>query len=96
MASQIQIENAQPGSPSSQWDLSSPGSSTIEGFATDISVNRGQTINFKIDTDSTNYRIDIYRLGYYAGLGAPDHNDSDAQQGHKSATAGRKPRDRFG
>src|SRR3984893_8447612 len=42
----------------------------IEGFADDISVNRGQTINFKINTDSNNYRIDIYRLGYYQGLGA--------------------------
>ena len=29
-----------------------------------------QTISFKIDTNSTNYRIDIYRLGYYGGMGA--------------------------
>ena len=42
----------------------------IEGFTDNISVNRGQTINFKINTDCKNYRIDIYRLGYYAGLGA--------------------------
>jgi Domain of unknown function (DUF4082)/Cadherin-like domain len=42
----------------------------IEGFADNMSVNHGQTINFKINTDSTNYRIDIYRLGYYQGLGA--------------------------
>src|SRR5271166_5784053 len=42
----------------------------IEGFADNISVNHGQTINFKINTNSKNYRIDIYRLGYYAGLGA--------------------------
>jgi hypothetical protein len=42
----------------------------IEGFADNMSVNRGQTINFKINTNSTSYRIDIYRLGYYAGNGA--------------------------
>jgi hypothetical protein len=42
----------------------------IEGFADNISVNRGQTINFKINTDAKNYRIDVYRLGYYQGLGA--------------------------
>ncbi|MEA3205011.1 MAG: hypothetical protein QOG92_632, partial [Verrucomicrobiota bacterium] len=42
----------------------------IEGFADNMSVNHGQTINFKINTDCKNYRIDIYRLGYYAGLGA--------------------------
>ena len=43
---------------------------TIQGFATDISVNRGQTVNFKIDTNATNYRLDIYRMGYYGGMGA--------------------------
>jgi hypothetical protein len=42
----------------------------IEGFADNISVNHGQTINLKINTNCKNYRIDIYRLGYYAGLGA--------------------------
>jgi len=42
----------------------------IEGFADQMSVNHGQTINFKINTDCQNYRIDIYRLGYYQGLGA--------------------------
>ena len=44
--------------------------SSIQGFATDISVNRGTTVDFKIDTPSTNYHIDIYRLGYYGGDGA--------------------------
>ena len=42
----------------------------IEGFTDNMSVNHGQTINFKINTDCKNYRIDIYRLGYYAGNGA--------------------------
>src|SRR5262245_62240670 len=44
--------------------------SSIQGFATDISVNRGETVHFKIKTDSTHYHLDIYRVGYYAGLGA--------------------------
>ena len=30
----------------------------------------GETIFFKIKTDSTDYRIDIYRMGYYGGMGA--------------------------
>src|SRR6185295_1164340 len=38
--------------------------------ATQISSNIGQTVDFKIATDSTHYRIDIYRLGYYGGDGA--------------------------
>jgi hypothetical protein len=45
-------------------------SSSIEGFATSMSANIGNAVDFKINTDSTNYRIDIYRLGYYGGDGA--------------------------
>ncbi len=70
MSNSIVVENQQTGNPDTQWDLASGGSTNIEGFATDISVNRGQTVSFKINTNSSNYRIDIYRLGYYGGLGA--------------------------
>ena len=66
----IACENTKPGNPQSEWDVSGGGSSNIEGFATDISVDQGQTVQFKIDTNSSNYRIDIYRLGYYGGMGA--------------------------
>src|SRR6266550_7187273 len=52
------------------WDISGLDDPTIQGFATDISVNTGQTVDFKIQTDSTNYKIEIYRLGYYGGAGA--------------------------
>jgi hypothetical protein len=70
MSNSVVLENQLTGSPDTEWDLSGPGSGNIEGFATDISVNRNGTVNFKISTDSTNYRIDIYRLGYYGALGA--------------------------
>jgi Domain of unknown function (DUF4082)/Cadherin-like domain/Bacterial Ig domain len=66
----IVLENQQQGTAQTQWDLSGPASTNIEGFAASISVNSGGQIGFKINTDSTNYRIDIYRLGYYGGLGA--------------------------
>ena len=66
----VACENTKPGNPASEWDVSGAGSSTIQGFATDISVDQGQTIGFKVDTPSTNYRLDIYRMGYYGGLGA--------------------------
>ncbi len=66
----IVVENAKPGNPPSQWDISGSGDPSIQGFATDISVNRGQTIRFKVKTNATNYRLDIYRLGYYGGSGA--------------------------
>ena len=31
---------------------------------------RARPVAFKVDTDATDYRIDIYRLGWYGGLGA--------------------------
>ena len=66
----IVTENALTGNLPSEWDVSGIGDATIQGFPTDISVNRGQTISFKINTTATAYHIDIYRLGYYGGRGA--------------------------
>ena len=67
----IVAENQLPGNPASQWDISGAGDPGIQGFATDISVNQGQTVSFKIkDTKRHPYRIDIYRMGYYQGNGA--------------------------
>src|SRR5438270_11365221 len=69
-ANAIEAENCLPGTPQGQWDVDVVGDPTIQGFATDISVNVGQTIFFKINTDATAYRLDIYRMGYYQGNGA--------------------------
>ena len=46
------------------------GDPSIQGFGHDISIDLGETIIFKNTTDSTHYRIDTYRMGWYAGLGA--------------------------
>lgn len=69
-ANPIVAENCLAGSPATEWDVSGAGEATIQGFATDISVNRGSTIQFKVKTDASNYKLDIYRLGYYGGMGA--------------------------
>ena len=66
----IVCENLLAGAPASEWEVSGAGDASIQGFATDVSVNRGSTVQFKIDTDASSYRIDIYRLGYYGGMGA--------------------------
>ncbi|MCA9727761.1 MAG: hypothetical protein KC729_08770, partial [Candidatus Eisenbacteria bacterium] len=66
----IAEENALPGNPPSEWDIAGAGDPSIQGFADDISVDQGGMISFKVDTDATDYRLDIYRLGYYGGLGA--------------------------
>ena len=70
VANDIVCENSKPGNPSTQWDITGAGDDTIQGFATDISVNQGATVFFKVNTDAKAYSIEIYRLGYYGGNGA--------------------------
>ncbi|HEV3224674.1 MAG TPA: N,N-dimethylformamidase beta subunit family domain-containing protein, partial [Puia sp.] len=74
----IVSENLNAGVPASQWDLPVNGDGTfgdqsILGFGSDISVNKGSSIDFKITvtsgTDKT-FGIKIYRIGYYQGNGA--------------------------
>jgi len=69
-ANKIAAENCKTGNPSTEWDVHGSGDPDIQGFATEISVNVGDTQSFKIRTHSAKYRIDIYRLGYYQGKGA--------------------------
>ena len=69
VVSVIACENSKPGTPESVWDISGSGDPSIQGFATDMSVNVGGTESFKVKT-SAPYTIDIYRLGWYEGDGA--------------------------
>jgi Domain of unknown function (DUF4082)/Bacterial Ig-like domain/Bacterial Ig domain/Secretion system C-terminal sorting domain len=74
----IVTENKLAGTPESTWDIPESsdntfGDKSIQGFATDISVNKGGVVTFKITvTTGTNkqYGIKIYRVGYYQGNGA--------------------------
>jgi Domain of unknown function (DUF4082)/Bacterial Ig-like domain (group 3)/Bacterial Ig-like domain/Bacterial Ig domain len=67
----IVAENQLPGTPESVWQVNGAGDTTLQGFSTDISVNEGQTVYFKInDSSLVSYHIDIYRMGYYGGDGA--------------------------
>ena len=69
-ANEIVAENCLPGNPPAEWDISGAGDMSIQGFATDISVIRGQTFNFKIDPSAAESQIVIFRLGFYQGYGA--------------------------
>jgi hypothetical protein len=66
----IVLENSLPGTNSTQWAIQGAGDPSIQGFATQISVNKGETVHFKINTGALAYRADIYRLGYFQGNGA--------------------------
>ncbi len=66
----IACENTETGTDPAVWDITGAGSPNIQGFATQMSVDVGQTIDFKIDSVASSYTIDIYRTGWYGGDGA--------------------------
>src|ERR1700681_59519 len=67
----IVTENALTGNPISEWGVNSSAdfrNTNLNGYTTDISVNKGTTVHFKIDgVNGVSYTIKIYRLGYYGG-----------------------------
>jgi len=66
----IACENTAAGDPQSDWLVAGAGDATLQGFATSMSVNVGQTVSFKISSTQAAYHIDILRIGYYQGAGA--------------------------
>lgn len=70
VVSKVACENTLAGNPASEWQVSGAGDSSIQGYATSMSVNVGQTVTFKVKTNAKAYRIDVYRFGYYQGSGA--------------------------
>ncbi len=57
------------GSARTVWDVIGAGDPSILGFATNMGVDPGQTISFKIDCHEP-FTVDLYRMGYYGGDGA--------------------------
>ncbi|GAA1749631.1 N,N-dimethylformamidase beta subunit family domain-containing protein [Luedemannella helvata] len=58
------------GGRSPEWDIDKAGDASIQGYSTDISVNLGERIDFKVDTEASAFDVDIYRVGWYGGAGA--------------------------
>lgn len=72
----IQIENAKPGT--KDWQLTNTKVDPktkyrcpwIEGYCSHTSIRAGETLKIMVSTNPVSkFRIDIYRLGYYQGLG---------------------------
>jgi hypothetical protein len=62
----VQAENALPGTPG--WD--GPGTGAVEGYA-EPTVAAGDALHFHVSTRPVaRYRVEIYRLGWYGGVGA--------------------------
>ena len=74
-ANPIVLENQQPGT--DQWQLSRSGYQTgndvskqIKGYASATSVNKGEAITLYVSVNpAQSYTMDIYRIGWYQGLG---------------------------
>ncbi|MEU8266259.1 DUF4082 domain-containing protein [Sphaerisporangium sp. NPDC049002] len=64
----ITCENSLTGNDRTEWDTNPHG--TVEGYGDQMSVNVGQTVNFKVRSAALNLQVDIYRMGYYQGNGA--------------------------
>ncbi len=46
------------------------GDTSIRGYASATSVNRGQPITLFVGTAQPSYRLEVYRMGWYGGSGA--------------------------
>jgi hypothetical protein len=66
----IQSENALPGTPGWNDFASIADQLAISGYGSKISATRGETIDLFITTRDTTVSIDIFRTGYYGGIGA--------------------------
>jgi hypothetical protein len=64
----IQRENTRPGTPG--WTVTKRASRQIQAYAEEPSINKGGIVHLYVSTSSPSYTIDIYRLGYYHGVGA--------------------------
>jgi hypothetical protein len=61
-------ENARAGT--SDWRLSDEAKNNeIAGYASATSINRGESIDFFVNTTDAMFRLDIFRMGWYSGLG---------------------------
>jgi len=69
----IVIENQQPGT--SQWQIpwgraGTDAGGQVKGYASATSVNKGENITFYVSVKpAQTYTIDVYRIGWYQGLG---------------------------
>ena len=67
-------ENQKPGT--ADWELENPATNReIEGYASLTSVNVGGEIKLFVNTKEPNYTIEIFRTGWYNGLGGRRMND---------------------
>ena len=84
------VENARPGT--SAWRLDRPATGReIEGYASATSVNRGEVIHLFVNTAAPSFEIEVFRIGWYQGLGARRVFGPVALPGTQQAMPGMDP-----
>jgi hypothetical protein len=67
----IQTENALGGTQPSAWLQPAVPPTSIEGYTSETSVLPGEPVHLHVSTkDGYRYTVELYRLGWYGGLGA--------------------------
>ena len=66
----IQAENRLPGDPNWGDFTEPPTPAAISGYASQISVNHGQSLDLMVTTTAASVAIDVFRMGWYNGAGA--------------------------
>jgi hypothetical protein len=68
-ANPIQAENARRGD--GGWEVPAQSGTLISGYASEVSVSPGQSFQLHVRApEGTRYRVLVYRLGWYRGMGA--------------------------
>src|SRR3954449_2400008 len=57
----VACANSKPGADPLDREGDNNGDSAIQGYATSMSVNAGDTIDFKIKSSTSAYHLDVYR-----------------------------------
>lgn len=77
----IQVENRKTGT--TEWVLNRPARNhEIEGYASQTSVNRGDTLKLFVNTEAEFYTVRIFRMGWYQGAGARELTGPIRRKGH--------------
>jgi hypothetical protein len=68
LSNPVVLENSREGA--AGWAESASDPPTVEGYTSEVSVLPGETLHFHVASDpAASYRIDVYRLGWYGGVG---------------------------
>src|SRR5581483_9112631 len=86
----IQAENARAGTTAWQLDNASENRE-IEGYASAVSINRGESITFFVSTSDPTYTVEIFRTGWYGGTGSRRITQTVVLTCHRQATPATDP-----